>query len=51
VGIALDRRSGEIYVAGYGTRAMLVFAPDANGNVAPIRSFDQGNFPFGVTVK
>jgi DNA-binding beta-propeller fold protein YncE len=51
VGIALDRESGEIYVASYGTRAMLVFAADANGNVVPIRQFDQGAFPFGVTVK
>jgi len=51
VGIALDRKSGEIYVAAYGTRAVLVFAADANGNVAPIRQFDTGSFPFGLTVK
>lgn len=51
VGIALDRRSGEIYVAGYGTRAMLVFAANANGNVAPLRTFANGSFPFGVAVK
>ncbi|HSC17609.1 MAG TPA: hypothetical protein VLC74_01735 [Rhizomicrobium sp.] len=51
VGLALDRKTGEIYVASYGTRAMLVFAADAKGNVAPVRTFANGSFPFGVAVK
>jgi streptogramin lyase len=50
VGIALDRRTGEIYVANYGGRAVLVFAADANGDVAPVREFASG-FDFGVVVK
>ena len=50
IGIAVDRRSGEIYVADYGTHAALVFAPDANGNVAPIRSFGAG-FDYNIALK
>jgi DNA-binding beta-propeller fold protein YncE len=50
VGIAFDRKTGEIYVANYGGRAVLVFASDASGDVAPIRQFASG-FDFGVAVK
>ncbi|GAC1418440.1 MAG: hypothetical protein NVSMB64_28110 [Candidatus Velthaea sp.] len=40
IGIAISRRTGEIYVAdfsAFGSGAVLVFAPAARGNVAPIR--------------
>jgi len=56
MGIAVDRR-GKIYVAnvfgggtsGYGS--ILIFAPDANGNVAPVATIEEGlNYPFGVAL-
>ena len=49
VGIAVDRKSGEIYVADYGARAILVFGSDAAGNTAPVRTLSPG-FDFGVAV-
>jgi DNA-binding beta-propeller fold protein YncE len=50
IGIAIDRRSGEIYIADYGTHAVLVFAADSNGNVAPIRTF-AGGFDYGIALR
>ena len=50
IGIAIDRGTGEIYIADYGTHAVLVFAADANGNVAPIRDF-AGGFDYNVALK
>lgn len=34
-GIAIDRLTGEVYVADCGTRSPLAFALDANSNAAP----------------
>jgi DNA-binding beta-propeller fold protein YncE len=36
-GIALDERSGEVYIANDTGQSILVFDAEANGNVAPIR--------------
>jgi len=56
LGIAVDHR-GKIYVAnvfgggsnGYGS--ILIFAPGANGNVAPVATIDEGlDYPFGVAL-
>lgn len=56
IGIAVDRR-GKIYVAnvfgggsnGYGS--VLIFAPGANGNAAPVGTITTGlNYPFGVSL-
>jgi hypothetical protein len=44
-GIALDT-AGNIYVSDSGSKAVLVFAPTANGNVAPIRNISGSNTGF-----
>ena len=37
-GLAVSRQSGQIFVANPSTNALLIFAANANGNIAPIRT-------------
>jgi len=52
IGLAIDRETGKIYVCNGGatfqTGAVLVFAPDANGNVSPDAELLPGTFPTGI---
>lgn len=50
IGLAIDRKSGDIYVADYGTRAILEFAPDAQGDVAPIAKIAGSTFPWDLAL-
>lgn len=56
IGVAVDRRTGEIYTCngGNGYRSqpggVFVFASDANGNVAPVQRLLQGSFPTGIVL-
>jgi hypothetical protein len=50
IGLAIDRKSGDIYVADYGTRAILEFAPDAQGNAAPIAKITGPTFPWDLAL-
>lgn len=54
IGIAVDPHTGEIYACNGGSqftgRAVLVFSPDANGNVAPIRQLLPDTFPTGIVL-
>jgi len=54
-GIAVSRRSGQIFVANPSTNSILVFAANANGNIAPIQTIAGSatglNAPLNLTLE